>query len=370
MRISKNRQQMGDILSGGPGQLVVFDLGDDIAFLRGNPPEYGLREWAETCQEVGSDLNVIMGEANYLPASHQWGRQRRLLTTGTESVTEITQPTPLGSLTSLECAEPGQKPARTKMFLETEADYDAAIALMREWRAARADITAHFAGMRREIGDAGFLSIFVSQPMEMGFFILHENMVMHYLDWPETYARAMAEVEETSHCIIDCAADAGADMIVFGGAGTEIFNPEMIENHIVKPSIGYVQHCRERGLFSLMHCCGKTRIFLEHNWFDQLRPTIFESFTEAPMGDIEDIAAAAHRLPDEVFFKGGVSLDLLRRGTPEQVECAVRQAYDEFNDRRFILAGTCAVLTGTPRENLLAATEVAAETEQGHDTAQ
>ena len=40
-------------------------------------------------------------------------------------------------------------------------------------------------------------------------------------------------------------------------------------------------------------------------------------------------------------------------------EAAVRQAYRDFGGRRFILAGTCAVLTGTPRENLVAAAETA-----------
>jgi|GEM_PF-5251786 len=356
---------MRDILSGGAGRLVVFDLHDDLAFLNGTEGEVGLRAWAETCRGVGSDVNIIVGEANYLPGHHEWGRTRRAIRTEPSMVTEIVQPTPLGPLTSLECAEPGQKPARTKMFLETETDYDAAIALMRQLRAARKDITAHFAGMRREIGDTGLLSIFVSQPMEMGFFILHGDMVMHFIDWPDTYARAMAEIEETSHCLIDCAADAGADMIVFGGAGTEIFNPAMIENHIIRPSIGYVKHCRERGLFSLMHCCGKTRIFLEHDWFDQLRPTIFESFTESPLGDIDNPAAAAHRLPDEVFFKGGVSLDLLRRGSMQQIQDAVLRVCETLGDRRFILAGTCAVLAGTPRENLQTATGAAAAADNG-----
>jgi uroporphyrinogen-III decarboxylase len=339
----------------------MLDVRDDVAFLRGTATAGGLREWVETCRSVGSDTNIVVGEADYLPATHPWGRKRRVLSESPHRLLEILQPTPLGALTAEEFEEPGQKPARTRMFLEKESDYAAAISLMREWRACRQEITAHLATLRREVGEEGLLTVFVSQPLEMYFFILHDNMVMHYLDWPETYRRAMDEVEATAHTIIDCAADAGADMIMFGGAGTEIFNPEMIERHIVQPSIGYVQHCRDRGLFSQMHCCGRTRIFLEHGWFEKLRPTIFESFTQAPLGDIEDPAAAAHLLPDEVFFKGGISLDLLRRGTPEAVNELVRQAYRDFGDRRFILSGTCAVLSGTPRENLLAATAVSAQ---------
>lgn len=103
---------------------------------------------------------------------------------------------------------------------------------------------------------------------------------------------------------------------------------------------------------------------MERGWFETLRPTIFESFTAAPLGDILSPPGAAHRLPDEVFFKGGLSLDLLRRGTPEAVAAAVHQAYSDFGDRRYVLAGTCAILNGTPRENLLAATQTAVSYER------
>lgn len=169
----------------------------------------------------------------------------------------------------------------------------------------------------------------------------------------------MDEVEETSLTLIECAANAQADMIMFGSPGTEIFSPSMIETHVLSSSERYIQQCQRCGLFSLMHCCGRTRLLLERGVFDRVRPTIFESFTPSPLGDIPSPSAAAHQLPAQVFFKGGLSLDLLWSGTPEDVAEATRQAYADFGDRRFILAGTCAILVGTPRENLLAATETA-----------
>jgi len=353
---------MTRVLQGGPGRLVILDLIDNVSFLHGRDrveaPD--LTEWIATCHELGVDVNITRGEAHYLPASHPLGRKYRLVSDdGHRRVTEVCQPTPLGSLTSLAVEAPGQKPARTKMFLEEEEDYEAAIAFLRAFRECGQDIIDHFSAMRQTIGDSAFLSIFVPQPMEMFFFVLHVGMVYHYIDWPGTYRRAMEEVAQTGHFIIDCAAESGADMVVMGGAGTEIFSPEMIRDHIVAPSVEYIRHCEQRGLFTLMHCCGQTNIFLKNGWFERIKPTVFESFTPRPLGDIDDPAQAAHRLPAETFFKGGLSLDRLRRGTAEEAAEATSKAYRDFGDRRFILAGTCGILTGTPRENILAVTETA-----------
>ena len=338
------------------------DLIDNVSFLNGRDrvEDPDLTEWVATCHDLGVDANIIRGEAHYLPADHRLGRKYRLLSDdGHRRVTEVRQPTPLGSLTGLTVEAPGQKPARTKMFLEKEEDYEAAIAFLRDLRECGQDIIDHFSAMRQTIGDSGFLSIFVSQPMEMFFFVLHAEMVYHYLDWPHTYRRAMEEVAQTGHFIIDCAAESGADMVIMGGAGTEIFNPEMIRDHIIAPSVEYITHCQQRGLFTLMHCCGQTNIFLENGWFERIKPTVFESFSPRPLGDIDDPVQAAHQLPAATFFKGGLSLDLLRRGTAEQAAEATSKAYHQFGDRRFILAGTCGILTGTPRENILAVTETA-----------
>jgi len=339
----------------------MLDIRDNVDFLAGRSTRGDLRAWVDACLSVGTDAVAIVGEADYLPADHPWGRRRHARRDGENTIVDVTQPTPRLPLLGQEVTTPGQKPARTKMFMESQADYESFIALMQAWRDSRRDIAANFQRMRTTVGDDGLLMVFIAQPMEMYYFILQHDMVMHYMDWPDTYGRAMAEVEKTAHCVIDAAADAGADMVMFGGAGTEIFNPDMIERHIVAPSRGYVDHCRSRGLFSLMHCCGRTNILLDRGWFGSLRPTIFESFTEAPLGDIASPAAAVTRLPDDIFFKGGLSLDTLRRGLPDDVEQATRQAYAEFGSHRFILSGTCAILNGTPKENLQAATRTARE---------
>ncbi len=348
----------------GHGKLpVILDIRDDVDFLLGRESGGSVQANIEACMLVGSDLNFIVGEADYLPASHPLGRKRTPVADSSgRRVVRIEQPTPCGPMLAEEVWEKGQKPARTKMFIEEEADYRKVNALLRALRECRADITANLAAKRREVGESGLFMVFVPQPMEMFYLILHDSMVMHYLDWPDTFRAAMEEVEETSLFIIDCAADAGADMIMFGGAGTEIFSPDMIERHIIIPSAGYVKRCEERKLFSLMHCCGRTKIFLERGWFEQVRPTIFESFTPLPLGDIESPEEAAAQLPAETFFKGGLSLELLLKGTPEDAAEAAEKAVKTFGGRRFILAGTCAVLTGTPLENLQAAAAACGKT--------
>ena len=366
VRRSKTRREMNDILRGAAGRLVILDINDTLAHLSNQPWEghCTISQWVDTCHSIGCDTNILIGEGHYLPPEHPLGRKKEIVSEDAHRrMIRTTIPTPGKDLLMEEIVEKDGKPTRTKSPIESEEDYEAAISLLKEIRNCPEAVVDHFTAMRETIGDRGLLSIFVCQPIEMFFLILHEQMVYHLTDFPETYERAMDEVERTSHFIIDCAADAGADMVMFGGPGTEIFNPQMIGEHIIRPSVGYVLHCRQRGLLSLYHCCGRTKILLDNDWIAEIRPDVFESFSPAPLGDIDDVVEAACRLPEKTFFKGGLSLDRLLLGTPEETAAMTATAYEAFGDRRFIIAGTCMVLTGTPRENLQAVTQVALEYE-------
>lgn len=340
-------------------QLVILDIEDCLGDFNGTGKVgyYSLTDWINACQRVGVDANVVVGEASYFPADHPLGWRRELISDdGTVRRFKRIIPSPLRPLEIHYRETDREKYAMTKPALESEEDYQALLAYLGLLRENRAALVQSFRRMRAEIGEGGLLTIFVPAPLEMYYVILQQEMVYHWLDFEETYRRAMKEVEQSGLFLIECAAEAGADMIMFGGAGTEIFSPEMIEEGIIKPETRYAEKCRELGLFSLMHCCGCTQILLDRGWIDEVRPTVFESFTQKPLGNIEDPAAAARCLPKGTFFKGGLNLARLRNGSPEEIAGMTRSALAQFKGRPFILAGTCAVLTGTPEENLKAVT--------------
>jgi uroporphyrinogen-III decarboxylase len=359
-RKSKDRFEMREILNGTiKGNLVILDIEDLVHQFNatGRVGYYTIDDWVGACHEIGTDTNIIIGEKEYFPESHPLGFQRKIMSAHKHRRDfKRIIPSPLRPLEMHFRETDREKFSFTKVALETEEDFDALIAYLRLLRNSGEEMIRSLGQIRKTIGDRGFLTVFVSQPMEMYYVILQEQMVNYYLMMPEKYREAMEEVEKTSHFIIDCAAEADADMIMFGGAGTEIFDPEMIEHYIIEPSKGYVRHCEEKGLFSLMHCCGHTRILLDNKWFDDLRPTIFESFTKAPLGNIDDPVSAVRMLPDEIFFKGGLHLQDLLLGSPAEVGDMTHRAYRSFGNRRYILAGTCLILTGTSRENLMTVT--------------
>lgn len=355
-RCSRTRSQMRAVLSGETDdQLVILDIEDCLGDFNGSGRVgyYKLGDWVTACHDCGIDANVVVGEANYFPESHPLGWRKEMMSDdGVVRRFKRIIPSPLHPLEIHYREADTEKYSITKPALESEEDYEALIAYLRLLRKNRAELVASFRNMRDEVGEGGLLTIFVPAPMEMYYVILQQEMVYHWLDFEDTYRRAMNEVEQTGLFIIECAAEAGADMIMFGGAGSEIFSPEMIEEGIVRPEARYAQKCRELGLLSLMHCCGCTQILLDRGWIDVVRPTVFESFTQKPLGNIEDPSAAARRLPEGTFFKGGLNLARLRNGSPEEVAEMARDALKQFSGRPFVLAGTCAVLTGTPDENL------------------
>ena len=359
---------MRGILSGEKqGNLVILDIQDTIHQFNGTwkVGHYSIDDWVMACHEIGTDTNIIIGEKEYFPENHPLGFKKEIISaTKTERSFKRVIPSPLKPLEMHFRESNDQKYSFTKGAIEKEEDFDALIAYLRLLRNSGDELVKSFRTIRDKIGDRGLLTIFVSQPMEMYYVILHDEMASNYFLLPEKYFEAMTEVEKTSHFIIDCAAEADADVIMFGGAGTEVFDPEMIASHIVEPSKGYALRCREKGLFSLMHCCGHTRIFLENDWFQELTPTVFESFTKAPLGNIDDPVKAVKALSEKTFFKGGIILEQLLNGSPAEVMEMTHKAYQSFGDRKFILAGSCLILTGTSRENLEAVTSTASLYEQ------
>ena len=354
---------MREVLAGrSADQLVVLDIMDCIGAFNGTGRigYYSWRDWLEACRAIGSDANVIVGEKEYFPSGHPLSPMHVPISDDTAQRRYYLEYRSSAGRVSVEYSEAdNRKRSIVNNPLAEERDFDALIGYLRLLRSSRDAVVASLAQTRAEIGELGLMTVFVSAPMEMYYVLTHGDMVLGFVDYPDKYAEAMAEVEQTSRSLIRCAAEAGADMIMFGGAGTEIFSPTMIDEHVVAPEVGYANLCRESGLFSLMHCCGRTRILQEHNAIGQVRPTVFESFTSAPLGDIVDPVQAARELPRDVLFKGGLSLDTLLRGSADEVAEATRQALADFGSRPFILSGTCSVLTGTPRGNLLAVTAAA-----------
>ncbi len=364
-RRSKTRHEMGAILSGGtPGQLCILDIRDCLGDFNGSGAVgyHTWRDWVEACHAIGSDANVIVGEKEYFPQDHPLGWRRELVweKPGERCFKRIV-PSPLKPLEQHYWETDVNRAALTNVPIETEEDFDALIAYLRMLRGSCGQMVESLRAIRREVGDGGFLTVFVSSPMEAYYVVMQHEMVLHSLMMPEKYGEVMAEVERTSYFVIECAAEAGADMIMFGGAGTEIFSPDMIGEHIVRPEAGYAEACRDLGLFSLMHCCGRTQVLRRNAWIADVSPTVFESFTPEPLGDIADPVAAARELPAGTFFKGGLSLERLLRGTPQECAAMTREALAAFAGVPHIVSGTCAILTGTPRENLDAVTGAVAE---------
>jgi len=182
--------------------------------------------------------------------------------------------------------------------------------------------------------------------MKMFYMILQDKMVLHFLDWPELYQEAMEAVENTGHFIIDCAATAGADLIAFGGAGTEALH------RVRQTRPGKGPFHLDALLRTDQNLPGPRLV---------LRPPSHDfRILFAPSARRHQCAGrSGPATRPGNLFKGGLSLDRLRRGTPEEAAESAQAALQQFGGRRFILAGTCSILTGTPRENLLAVTETA-----------
>jgi hypothetical protein len=124
----------------------------------------------------------------------------------------------------------------------------------------------------------------------------------------------------------------------------EVFLPKLIEHVALVHSAGAVYHYYDDGMLAGIL-----------DWLAQAGVDIVSTCTPPPMGDF-DLAEAKQRLGGQLCFKGYIDLlYVVKSGTPDRVEQAVREAMTIGKPGGgFILGSSDSFRDGTPLENIRA----------------
>jgi uroporphyrinogen-III decarboxylase len=147
--------------------------------------------------------------------------------------------------------------------------------------------------------------------------------------------------------------DAGADVLSCGGniANGKMVSPEFFREHIWPYEKSLIDFVQSRGAVLLYHNCGYARRLIPV--YPSLGMKAYESLTPPPYGDTV-LAEAIDAFGTGTTLLGGVDqMDLLRKGSPKEIEAAVRRVLETVRGRcHFILGTTDYFNENTPAEKI------------------
>lgn len=292
----------------------------------------------------------------YGPPGPEWSMKRSQTQTGRDLSTVTTIHTPQGDLRCREElhwvheydaeASPVEYPIKTKTDFECFLRYQPP--------PAEADVS-DIKKAKKLVGAAG-----VTAPWIQGAFNL---VAYHYRKIDELlldvlldhdFYRAMMEHFLARYKIfVQQLIAAGADVLSYGAniANGKLVGREFFQKHIWPFEKDLIDFIQGQGVPVLYHNCGYARNLIP--LYPSLGLRAYESLTPTPYGDTV-LAEAVRAFGLGTTLMGGIDqLDVLRTGTPQELECAVRRVLDTVRGRCHFILGTSDYFNeNTPQEKI------------------
>lgn len=129
-----------------------------------------------------------------------------------------------------------------------------------------------------------------------------------------------------------------------GWASPSLLTPDQYREFGEQYDLEFLDAIKSRAKLNILHHCGT------HIYFDQLASYPIHAISwDANAAGNPSLRDGKQRSGKAAM--GGISLQVLRDGSPEQVREEVAKAVEQTNGRHFLLAPGCAILPDTPAPN-------------------
>ncbi len=270
--------------------------------------------------------------------------------------------TPYGELTRKTIYPVDEPPWEAeKPIKDLKGDWPRLRALMGEdanwrWETGFAD--------RGRIGEWGVYSVAIGIPQDWWFFQRDGGYNVMFYDFvdEEAYIQEVMEFY-TRYALarVRAAVAAEPDEVILGGSASSLSVSS--PHNFRKYDLPFIQEaariCKEAGVFSHLHVCGKSRKIVEMV-AEESGVDVIEPLEEPPGGDV-DIAEIKKRYGHRVCLKGNINtFDFMLRATPAQVEEKAKCLIDECAaGGGFVLSTGDQCGRDTPDANIFKLVEVA-----------
>jgi uroporphyrinogen decarboxylase len=180
-----------------------------------------------------------------------------------------------------------------------------------------------------------------------------DDLLMDALLDPDFYHAMMRYFLDRYKGFVQQHIDAGVDVLSTGGnvANGKMVGPDFYRSFIWPYEKELIDFIQAQGVAVLYHNCGYARSLLR--LYPGLGLRAYESLTPAPYGDTV-LEEAVRAFGQGTTLLGGIDqLDLLRTGTSQDIEAAVRNVLDTVRGRcHFILGTTDYFNENTPEDKI------------------
>lgn len=321
--------------------------------------QFGVDVFVRLLYGVNDPLFIHMGGLNVHVQTDNWEVRTEEILHGDTRIQRSEIRTPAGTLTqdfSIAQVRPGTFVfACTKKPIASEADLDIAIRyeprMPAEWKQ---QVARRVARIRAALGDAGILGTWTPHGPFNNASLLIDHDTLYSLfrvDFP-FYEKLMNFAMDR---ILDYTAaidDAGPDVHCVGGNVPGGFlGRANYERYILPFERRYIEFVQRNGRPAMYHNCGQIMNLVES--YKALGARIVEPFSPPPLGDADLARAKAAVAGAYVILSGIDQVNVLQKGTPEEVRRATREAMEAGKPGGgFILQPVDFLEYGTPVENV------------------
>ena len=291
----------------------------------------------------------------------KWKRTRLQETTNGDTYWEETLTTPKATCRRVYCDRPGTTPWLVEPAVKSVRDFALLDYYADAVRDNAAALAATIADYVPQCHAHGFLAAAVVLTAFEAFWIIdYPDMPLYFLDHRRRYLATIRRIHEACLALMRACAAVGVEVFYCGSAGCELLSPTIFREAIVPFQREFNGEVAAAGAFSSYHVCGHSRQLIEQKIIDAIRPTIFETCSQAPCGNNPSLRDAVRSISDEIITKGNLPLETLRNAAPDEISRQVKAINHAVAGRRHIIGqadGT--ILTDTPHENIRAIIEAA-----------
>lgn len=264
--------------------------------------------------------------------------------------------TPYGDLTQIE-EQNGQTLCLVKDYLQDDEDFRKMI-----WYTEQMTDFDEEAALQEgkdlvaAVGNRGMLGTWIGACAQLADISV---LFYHVVDYPEEFEALLQARRVLQRKQIDLYRRAGFDYLFYIIPGTEWTSPDFFRQWMYDEVGETIRYWRSLGGFTVWHTCGLEKAFMEKGFYRDLKPDIFETLSEPPVGNLPSLAWGRQQLPPEIITKGNISLETALCGTPDEVRKQVRYVRESTRGYRHIIGFSDNILDRTPCANLHAFVEEA-----------
>jgi len=211
------------------------------------------------------------------------------------------------------------------------------------------------AAVRQELGQEDAIDIqWAMQPYELLCFPDTMMTAIFAMECPDVFHRLMEKILLLDERLLKAVAAGGADFVFLGGPGSEMISPRYYEDFLVPYSKQLTGMAHREGLLVYTHICSPIEPMLSLGYYNQMGIDLFETLSEAPVGNVASLEDAFHKLDPSICTRGNIGLDLLLQGTPEDImekSLHILQTARRMG-RKHMLAASDYLFHDIPEENV------------------